>query len=151
MSFNRVILLGNCVRDPELSAIPSGMQVCKLTLAINNKSKTKDDVCFVDCTAWGKTAELIGLHIKKGYPLLVEGRLRQDAWIKDGKQVTKLCVTIDSVQFMHKKSDNEPLMLNPSKAILPSEQKERIEKQYVSSTGQKDITGNILDADELPF
>ncbi|HSA02373.1 MAG TPA: single-stranded DNA-binding protein, partial [Candidatus Paceibacterota bacterium] len=88
-NFNKVILAGNLTRDPELRYTPKGTAVVKLGLAINRRwrdeaGQQKEEAVFVDVEAFGKTAETIGQYLKKGSPVLVEGRLRLDTW--DDKQ-----------------------------------------------------------------
>ena len=82
-TFNKVILAGNLTRDPELRYTPKGMAIAKLGLAINRKwtneaGEQKEEVTFVDVDAFGKQAETIGQYMRKGSPMLVEGRLRLD-------------------------------------------------------------------------
>ena len=84
-SFNKVILLGNLTRDPELRYTPKGMAVARLGMAVNRTYKTeggesREEVTFVDIDAWGKQAELISQYLRKGNPLFVEGRLKLDQW-----------------------------------------------------------------------
>src|SRR6202167_26106 len=84
-SFNKVILAGNLTRDPELRYTPKGTAVAQFTLAINRtwKSETgesKEEVSFIDVEAWGRQGEVIAQYMRKGRPLLVEGRLKQDSW-----------------------------------------------------------------------
>lgn len=106
-SFNKVILLGNLTRDPELRYTPKGQAVAKLGLAVNRSYKTetgetKEEVTFIDIESWGKQAELIGQYLKKGNPLFVEGRLRLDQWDdkNTGQKVTKLKVVMENFQFV---------------------------------------------------
>ncbi len=105
-NYNRVILAGNLTRDPQLRYTPSQMAVCDFGLAINRKWKAsdgqmKEEVCFVDCTAWGRQAETIQKYVTKGRPLLVEGRLTFRQWDgKDGKKHSKLEVTVEGFQFL---------------------------------------------------
>src|SRR4051794_1493601 len=96
-SFNKVILMGNLTRDPELRYTPKGTAVAKLGLAVNRvwKSETgesKEEVTFVDVDAFGRSAETIAQYCKKGRPILIEGRLRQDTWDdkQTGQKRTKL-------------------------------------------------------------
>src|SRR5438445_8196367 len=106
-SFNRVILAGNLTRDPELRYTPKGLAITKIGLAINRTWKnetgeTKEEVTFVDVDAFGRTAEIIAQYLKKGRPILMEGRLRYQTW--DDKQTnqkrSKLGVVLDHFQFM---------------------------------------------------
>jgi len=106
-SFNKVILAGNLTRDPELRYTPKGTAVARITLAVNRtwKSETgemKEEVSFVDVDVWGRQAEVIAQYMKKGRPLLVEGRLKQDTWEdKNTKQKqSKLKVVLESFSFI---------------------------------------------------
>jgi len=106
-SYNKVILLGNLTRDPELRYTPKGQAVAKLGLAVNRSYKTdtgetKEEVTFIDVDSWGKQAELIGQYLKKGSPLFVEGRLRLDQWDdkNTGQKVSKLKVVMENFQFV---------------------------------------------------
>ena len=105
--FNKVILAGNLTRDPELRYTPSGTAIAKFGLAINRKWKDqngelRDETTFVDVDAFGKQAELIGQYMKKGSPLLVEGRLRLDQW--EDKQTqqkrSRLGVVLEGMTFL---------------------------------------------------
>lgn len=105
-SFNKVILLGNLTRSPELRVTPKGTNVCQIGLAVNSTYKDKDgnskeDVTFVDVDAFGKQAEVIAKYMEKGRPILIEGRLKLDSWQdKDGNKRSKLKVILDSFQFV---------------------------------------------------
>lgn len=106
-SFNKVILLGNLTRDPELRYTPKGAAVAQLGLAVNRKYSTqegeqREEVTFVEITAWGKQAEVIAQYCKKGRPLFVEGRLKLDQWDdkNTGKKMSKLGVVLESFQFL---------------------------------------------------
>lgn len=96
-SFNKVILLGNVTRDPELRYVSNGTPVTEIGLAINNRRKGPngewvDETTFVDVTFWSRDAEIAGEYVTKGSPLMVEGRLKLDTWEKDGKKNSKLRV-----------------------------------------------------------
>jgi len=103
-SLNRVFLMGNLTRDPELRYIPSGQAVCTLGLAVNNKYGSGDDkkeeVLFIDVNVWGKSAENCAEYLKKGRLVFIEGRLKWRQWEKDGQKKSKIDVTAMSVQFM---------------------------------------------------
>ncbi len=82
---NRVIMIGNLTRDPQVKFLPSQMAVCEFGLAINHKYKTaqgeaREEVCFIDCTCFGKGGEIINQYCQKGRQLYVEGRLKYDTW-----------------------------------------------------------------------
>ena len=115
-NFNKVILAGNLTRDPELRYTPKGTAIAKIGLAINRKWRSesgemKDETTFVDVDAFGKTAETIGQYLKKGRPILIEGRLRYDTWDdkQSGQKRSKLGVVMDSFQFIDSgnRGDNE--------------------------------------------
>jgi len=107
-SFNKVILVGNLTRDPELRYTPKGTAVARITLAVNRTytsgegGEKKEEVSFVDVDIWGRQAEVISQYMKKGRPLLVEGRLKQDTWEdKNTKQKqSKLKVVLESFSFI---------------------------------------------------
>lgn len=106
-NFNKVILAGNLTRDPELRYTPKGMAIAKIGLAINRSWKTetgesKEEVTFVDIDAFGKQAETIGQYLKKGRPILVEGRLRLDQWDdkQTGQKRSRLGVVLEGFQFL---------------------------------------------------
>ena len=105
-SFNRVILAGNLTRDPELSYLPNGTAICKFGLAANRKYRDRDgnqkeDVCFVDLSAFGKQAELINQYMAKGRQILIEGRLNFRQWTdKEGKNKSKLDVVVENFTFL---------------------------------------------------
>lgn len=111
-NYNKVILAGNLTRDPELKYTPKGMAICKIGLAINRKWKTesgesKEEVTFVDVDAFGKQAEVIGQYLKKGRPILVEGRLKLDQWTdkQTSQKKSRLGVTLESFQFLGGKEE----------------------------------------------
>ncbi|MEK7310042.1 MAG: single-stranded DNA-binding protein [Planctomycetota bacterium] len=104
-SFNKVILMGNLTRDPELSYTPQGAAVCKLGLAVNNSYLTasgerKEDPLFIDIVVWKKQAENCATFLKKGSSALIEGRLQIDKWEKDGQKHSKAKVVASRVQFV---------------------------------------------------
>jgi single-strand DNA-binding protein len=108
-SFNRVTLLGNLTRDPEMRYTPSGTAVASFGPAINRRyrqgTETKEEVCFVDVTAFGAQAEAIGEYLTKGSPALIDGRLRWHQWEKDEHRSSKLDVVADRVQFLSRRED----------------------------------------------
>jgi single-strand DNA-binding protein len=106
-NFNKVILLGNLTRDPQLKYLPSQMAVVDFGLAVNHKYKTstgedREEVCFIDCTAFGKGAEVINQYCQKGKQLLVEGRLKYETWEdkQGGGKRSKHKITVDSFQLL---------------------------------------------------
>lgn len=107
-SFNKVILMGNLTRDPDVRATgSSGMIVARLGLAVNERRRDRsgqwqDFPVFVDVDAWDKLGELCGDHLSKGSPILVEGRLQMDTWEKDGVRHQKLKVRASTIKFLAK-------------------------------------------------
>jgi single-strand DNA-binding protein len=106
-NFNRVILAGNLTRDPELRYTPNGKAVARIGMAINRSWKndageTKEEVTFVDVDAFGRQAEVIAQYMKKGRPLLIEGRLKLNQWEDKTthQKQSKLTVVLDSFSFI---------------------------------------------------
>lgn len=99
-------MVGNLTRDPELKQLQTGQSVCKLNLASNRKYKSKtgaitQEVCFIEVDVWGPVAESCNQHLRKGKPVLVEGRLKQDTWKEtDGQTRSKHVIVADSVVFL---------------------------------------------------
>ena len=112
-NLNKVLLMGNLTRDPELRYLQSGSAVCTFGLATNRKWKSptgeqKEDVCFVDVTFFGRTAEVVSEYMKKGRPIFVEGRLKLDSWTgKDGQKRSRLTVVGENMQFLDARGQRE--------------------------------------------
>jgi single-strand DNA-binding protein len=111
-SLNRVFLMGNLTRDPQVKFLPSQTQVAEFGLACSRKFKGQDgsdreEVLFVDVSAFGKTAELINQYFTKGKPIFIEGRLKYDSWEdkNGGGKRSKLSVVVDNFQFIGGKDD----------------------------------------------
>jgi single-strand DNA-binding protein len=112
-SFNRVILMGNLTRDPQVKYIPSGTAVAELGLAINrtwfdkNSNQKKEDVTFVDVTLWGRQAEIAGEYLAKGRSVLIEGRLQLDTWQdkESGQNRSKLKVVCENMTMVGGRSE----------------------------------------------
>ncbi len=107
-NFNKVLLMGNLTRDPQLSYLPSQTPVVEFGIATNRKFKKQDgtmgeDTCFVDCRTFGKQAETINTYLKKGNPIFVEGRLQYDQWqAPDGTKKSRLRIFVENFQFLPK-------------------------------------------------
>ncbi len=112
-SFNKVILIGNLTRDPEVRYTPSGSAVTDIGLAVNRtwfdkqSNSRKEDTTFVDVTLWGRTAEIAGEYLSKGRPVLIEGRLQLDSWDdrETGKKRTKLKVVGEQMTMLGGRQD----------------------------------------------
>ena len=111
-NYNRIILVGNLTRDPQLRYLPSQMAVVDFGLAVNHKFKTKtgedrDEVLFIDCSCFGRGAEVINQYCQKGKQLLVDGRLKLDTWDdkQTGQKRSKHTVVVDNFQLMGGRGD----------------------------------------------
>ena len=128
-SFNKVMLMGNLTRDPELRYTANGSAVANFGLAMNRKYKVgdelKEEVCYVEITVWGKQGENCAEYLSKGRPAFVEGYLKFSTWESDGQKRNKLEVVANTVQFLGSRSDS----------------------QGDSSTGQAPMS----DEDDVPF
>ena len=104
---NKVLLIGNLTRDPELRVTPKGTAICQFGLAVNRQYKdesgaTRDETAFIDIEAWGKQGELVSKYLQKGSPAFIEGRLKFDSWEdkQSGQKRNKLKVVLENVQFL---------------------------------------------------
>ena len=106
-NFNKVYLIGNLTRDPELRVTPKGTAICQFGIAVNRQFKDesgalRDDTTFVDIEAWGKQAETISKYMTKGRPLFIEGRLKLDQWEdkNSGQKRSRMKVVLEGFQFL---------------------------------------------------
>ncbi|MBV8781906.1 MAG: single-stranded DNA-binding protein [Phycisphaerae bacterium] len=106
-SFNQITIIGHLARDPELKFLQNQTAVCSFSVATNHKWKTssgeeREDVTFIDCTAWGKRGEVINQYLKKGNPIFIAGRLRQETWEdkNGGGKRSKHTVVVENFQFL---------------------------------------------------
>ena len=111
MSLNSVNIMGNLTKDPEMKYIPSGKAVCSLSIA-NNRVFSKNgekvtEVSYFDVEVWGVVAENCSKYLTKGQGIIVEGRLRQDRWEKDGKTQSRVRITANNIHFLPKKQSGE--------------------------------------------
>ena len=143
-NFNKVLLMGNLTRDPQLSYLPSQTAVVEFGLAVNRKwtgqdGQSKEETCFVDCRAFGKQAENINKYLSKGRPLFVEGRLTFDSWTaQDGTKRSKHRVTVQSFQFLGSPS-------GAAKASAPPV------TDRPDAVGSQQINNTDGPADDIPF
>ena len=104
--FSKVIIVGNITRDPELRSTPSGTQVCGFSVAVNRNyrdgsGEQKENVSFFDCSAWGKSGEIIAQYAKKGSGILVSGRLEQRSWEdKEGQKRSRVEIVVEDFNFI---------------------------------------------------
>lgn len=112
MDFNKVILTGNLVRDPETKFATSGMQITEFMLAVNG---TNDVVSYIDCVAFDKTASLAAEYLTKGSPVLLEGYLKQERWEHEGQKRSRIRVTVYSMKFLGKADSSQTNHNEPEK------------------------------------
>ncbi|MBO5668480.1 MAG: single-stranded DNA-binding protein [Lentisphaeria bacterium] len=114
-SLNKVFLLGNLTRDPDLRGFPNGQSVCDLRLAVSRRftsnGQEQEETCFVDVVVWGKVANNCRQYLSKGSQVMIEGRLQLDTWEdrNGGGQRSKLRVLAENVQFMNRRKDDAPV------------------------------------------
>ena len=145
-SFNKVILMGNLTRDPDVRATgATGMKVARLGIAVNERRRDRNGQVqefpvFVDVDAWDKLAELCGQYLSKGRSILVEGRLQMDTWEKDGVRHQKLKVRATTIKFL------------PQGDRLMSPQVQQQQESH-SPAMQNPLQGSSLegDPDDIPF
>ena len=151
-SFNRVVLMGNLTRAPELRQIPSGLAVTDIGLAVNDRRKSAtgewvDEVTFVDITLWGRQAEIACEYTSKGSPLLVEGRLKLDSWETEGQKRSKLKVIGEKIVLLGSgggKGDGEDssyYVRVPKSGVRSAPPAQQQQEYYDTSS----------DGDEVPF
>ncbi|MFM8337299.1 MAG: single-stranded DNA-binding protein [Opitutaceae bacterium] len=152
-SLNKVLLMGNLTRDPELRVTPKGTPICQFALAINRKFKmesgeSREEVIYVDVEAWGKQGETIAKYVTKGRPLFVEGRLRLDQWEdKNTKEKrSRMKVVLEQFQFL---GDGRGAAGSAPGGDAPAASPERISPPP-RSTAPKPAASENLDED-VPF
>jgi single-strand DNA-binding protein len=125
-SYNKVILIGNLTRDPEVRYTPSQTAVADLDMAINRRYKKSngefgEETCYVNkITVWGSQAENCGKYLKRGAPVLVEGRLKYETWEKDGQKQSRLGVIAERVQFLSGPSSQRTEFQDGARAAQPA-------------------------------
>lgn len=151
-SYNKVILMGNLTRDPETRVTASGLTICKLGLATSRVFSTRDgerkeETTFVDIDAFGKQAEVITKYMRKGRPIMVEGRLKLDQWeTSDGQKRSKLGVVLENFQFIGGREDGAEAGGGYEKSSPPAR------SSSSEATADKDFGSNDDTLDEdVPF
>lgn len=111
-NLNRILLIGNLTRDPELRVTPKGTSICQFGLAVNRTfkdgaGKSREETTFIDIEAWGRQGEVISKYCTKGRPLFVEGRLRFDQWEdkNSGQKRSRLSMVLENFQFIGGRGD----------------------------------------------
>jgi single-strand DNA-binding protein len=157
-SYNRVILLGNLTRDPELRFLQSGMAVTDIGLAVNDRRKNAngewvDEVTFVDVTLWGRTAEIAGEYLSKGSPTLIEGRLKMDSWDdkQTGQKRSKLKVVGERMQLLGAKGQGGSEGGAPRPAQRQNQQNNAYSQAAPSEAAFDQSPGEPSGGDDIPF
>ena len=142
--FSKVIIMGNITRDPELRSTPSGTQVCGFSVAVNRNyrdgsGEQKENVSFFDCSAWGKSGELIAQYAKKGSGILVSGRLEQRSWEdKEGQKRSRVEIVVEDFNFIGGADGGASGSKSASGAAA-------------SDVAPDDISDEPIDLSEIPF
>lgn len=154
-NFNKVLLMGNLTRDPQLRYLPSNVAVCDFGLAVNRRWRDKDgsqreEVCFIDITAFGRQAETINQYLAKGRSVLVEGHLRLESWTgQDGQKRSKHSVMVENFQFVGGRGDGPgPGGGAPAERAAPAD---RRSPEPPQSHPSYDVDPPPPSGDDIPF
>ncbi len=148
--FNKVVLMGNLTRDPELRTTPNGQNVASFSLAVNRSWKNangeqQEAVDYIDCNIWGKPAEIITQYMKKGSGILVSGRLQQRSWEQEGQKRSKVEVVVEDFNFVGGDRDGgAPSGGSSSSSSAPASSKK-------SEPVVEDIGDEPINLDDIPF
>lgn len=150
-SYNRVILLGNLVRDIELRYTNSRVAICENAVAVNEKRKNAagewvDETSFIDVTFFGRTAEVVSEYLSKGSPIFIEGRMKQDRWEKDGQKRSKLYVIVDRMQLIGAKGEGKGPSQKPQGAPQRFSDADPHMSMHVS-----EVSDDAFIAEDMPF
>lgn len=155
-NFNKVLLLGNLCADPEVKFSAEGNAFCQVGMATNRKwtdrntGEVKEEVCFVDIKAFGRTAEIMGEYLRKGSPAFIEGRLSYYRWDDDeGNPHSKHSVVVESLQMLGKNGAEDPA----TEQTQPGEKPEapQAETEPMSSSAKSEVLESTESEDEIPF
>jgi len=159
-SFNKIIMMGNLTRDPQLSYLPSQTPVVEFGLATTHSyrgadGQTREDVCFVECRCYGKRAETISKYFQKGKPILIEGRLQFDRWeAQDGTKRSKHRIFVENFSFVGSRSDANNAPSGYGQQSPPSNNNQGGYEQQApppSNSGQMDNGAPGPTGDDIPF
>lgn len=146
--FSKVIIMGNITRDPELRSTPSGTQVCSFSVAVNrnyrdSSGEQKDNVSFFDCSAWGKSGEIIAQYAKKGSGILVSGRLDQRSWEdKEGQKRSRVEIVVEDFNFVGGGNSDGGSFGGGAKSTSSA---------TATDVAPDDISDDPIDLSEIPF
>ncbi len=158
-NFNKVILIGNLTRDPEMRYLPSQTPVVEIGLAVNRRWKgsdgqQKEETCFIDCVSFGKQAEVLNQYMSKGRPIMVEGRLQLDTWEgKDGSRRSKHKVVIEQFQFLGGGQGSGQGSGQGGGQAAPRQQQQQppSQSQDNNDMGSQQPSPPDMGSDEIPF
>lgn len=148
--FNKVILMGNLTRDPEVRTTPNGQSVANFSIAVNRTWKGADgnqqeSVSYIDCVAWARTGEVIAQYMQKGRPILVSGRLDQRSWEQDGQKRSKVEVVVEDFNFVGGGSGGGDFNSNTSASTNKSSKKnDEVEVEDIKDD-------EAINLDDIPF
>ncbi len=155
--FNKVVLMGNLTRDPELRTTPNGQTVCSFSLAVNRTWKNaqgeqQEAVDYVDCNIWAKPAEIINQYMRKGSGILVSGRLQQRSWEQEGQKRSKVEVVVEDFNFVGGGNEggsggNSSTSSSSSSSSADSSSAPAKKKETTSD----DIGDEPINLDDIPF
>lgn len=163
MMFNRVVMLGNLTRDCELRYLPSGGAVCTTGLATNRRFKKTDgsqgeEVCFIDITFFGRTAEIANQYLSRGKKVLIEGRLKLDQWTdQQGVKRSKHSITVETLQMIDARGGHEAEAGEnfgesmPNVGYTPSNKPAHYSKASAPEHSGHNIPDIDINDDEIPF
>ena len=152
--FNKVTLMGNLTRDPELKSTPSGQSVASFSLAVNRSWKnangeTQEAVDYIDCNAWGKAGEIITQYMQKGRPILISGRLQQRSWEQEGQKRSKVEVVVEDFNFIGGgEGGGSGTYSAPKESSSSSSAPKSAKKEDTSSD---DLGNEPINLDDIPF
>ena len=147
--FSKAIIVGNITRDPELRSTPSGAQVCSFSVAVNRNYKdssgaSQESVSFIDCSAWGRAAEIIAQYAKKGSGILVSGRLEQRSWEdKEGQKRSRTEIVVEDFNFVGGGAGGDGGNYSGSKSNSSASDTQDV--------APDDISDEPIDLSEIPF
>lgn len=151
--FSKAIIIGNMTRDPELRTTPSGAQVCSFSVAVNRSfrdsaGENKEDVSFIDCSAWGKAGELIAQYTSKGSGIMVCGRLDQRSWEdKEGQKRSRVEIVVEDFNFLGSGASG-----NTNNTAAAAKTNNNAGKAAESAdVAPADISDEPIDLSEIPF
>lgn len=157
--FNKVVLVGNLTRDIELRYAQSGSAIANTAIATSRKftqnGEKKEEVCFMDITFFGRSAEVANQYLRRGSKILVEGRLKFDQWVdQSGGKRSKHTIIVETMQMMDSKADNQSQQQQAPQQGYQAPQQHtdyQQQQQQKQEMPQQNIPGIDVDEDEIPF